>query len=155
MNEQHCPTCGGRPSLLLHDIEVNELRQRVADLESTLNGSREITKILREQLAACEKERDELQAIFDHRKNTVVDLRAELTASQQRIAELEQIEAAAKNLADVKGRHHTEKAYNKLMDSLQAKNQRINELETVIKQHGIPVKTYAGGEAHYVMGSEG
>ena len=34
-------------------------------------------------------------------------------------------------------------------DDLQA---RINELEATIKSHGIPVKTYAGGEAHYVMG---
>ena len=31
-------------------------------------------------------------------------------------------------------------------DALQA---RIEELEAVIKSHGIPVKTYAGGEAHY------
>ena len=31
-------------------------------------------------------------------------------------------------------------------DDLQA---RIEELEAAIKNHGIPVKTYAGGEAHY------
>jgi hypothetical protein len=29
---------------------------------------------------------------------------------------------------------------------------RIEELEAVIKSHGIPVKTYAGGEAHYCFG---
>jgi septal ring factor EnvC (AmiA/AmiB activator) len=48
----------------------------------------------------------------------------------------------------------TEKAYNKLVDSLQAKNQRINELEQIIKNHDIPVKTYAGGEAHYCTGAQ-
>jgi hypothetical protein len=26
---------------------------------------------------------------------------------------------------------------------------RLDELEATIKSHGIPVKTYAGGEAHY------
>ena len=31
---------------------------------------------------------------------------------------------------------------------------RIRELEMVIKSHGIPVKTFAGGEAHYALGSE-
>lgn len=31
---------------------------------------------------------------------------------------------------------------------------RIRELELVIKSHGIPVKTFAGGEAHYALGSE-
>ena len=36
MNEQYCPTCGGRPSLLLHDIEMNNLRQQVAKLEPAL-----------------------------------------------------------------------------------------------------------------------
>ena len=32
--------------------------------------------------------------------------------------------------------------------------QRIAELESTIKQHGIPVKTYAGGEAHYCTKEE-
>lgn len=31
---------------------------------------------------------------------------------------------------------------------------RIAELEQVIKSHGIPVKTAAGGESHYVMGEK-
>ena len=31
---------------------------------------------------------------------------------------------------------------------------RIEELEAVIKSHGIPVKTYAGGEAHYCTKEE-
>jgi hypothetical protein len=31
---------------------------------------------------------------------------------------------------------------------------RITELEAVIKSHGIPVKTFAGGVAHYCTGSE-
>ena len=35
------------------------------------------------------------------------------------------------------------------VDSLEV---RIEELEAVIKSHGIPVKTYAGGEAHYCWG---
>ena len=30
--------------------------------------------------------------------------------------------------------------------------QRITELEGVIVSHGIPVKTYTGGVAHYVSG---
>jgi hypothetical protein len=29
---------------------------------------------------------------------------------------------------------------------------RLDELESTIKSHGIPVKTYAGGEAHYCTG---
>ena len=110
---------------------------------------------LDDKLAASQQRIAELEegAKFFH---DIENLKAQLAdeklchaETRQRVAELEQIEAAAKNLADVKGRHHTEQAYNKLMDSLQAKNQRINELESTIKQHGIPVKTYSGGEAHY------
>jgi hypothetical protein len=37
-------------------------------------------------------------------------------------------------------------------DLIEQLNSRIEELEATIKSHGIPVKTYAGGEAHYVMG---
>jgi uncharacterized protein YlxW (UPF0749 family) len=36
-------------------------------------------------------------------------------------------------------------------DDLQA---RIEELEATIKSHGIPVKTFAGGEAHYCTKEE-
>ena len=31
---------------------------------------------------------------------------------------------------------------------------RVAELEQVIKSHGIPVKTYSGGKAHYCTGAE-
>ena len=31
---------------------------------------------------------------------------------------------------------------------------RLDELESTIKAHGIPVKTYAGGEAHYCLREE-
>jgi hypothetical protein len=71
MNEQHCPTCGGRPSLLLHDIEVNELRQRVAELEierGMLSAGLGVAQGLTAQLAACEKERDELRELAKWRE---------------------------------------------------------------------------------------
>jgi len=45
-----------------------------------------------------------------------------------------------------------EKAYNTLMDSLQAANVRINHLEEVIKSHGIYVKTVTNGVPWYCMG---
>ena len=48
----------------------------------------QIIESLREQVEVLTKERDELQAIFDHRKNTVVDLRAQLAAAQLQIARL-------------------------------------------------------------------
>ena len=41
-------------------------------------------------------------------------------------------------------------AHNRLV----ASQQRIAELEAVIQSHGIPVKTYAGGEAHYCTKEE-
>ena len=100
MNEQHCPTCGGRPSLLLHDIEVNELRQQL-----------ELSK--REHIAM---------------KEYNVQLECAVTTLRHQ-------------LADEKLCHEETLG-------------RINELETTIRQHGIPVKTYAGGEAHYCTKEE-
>ena len=38
--------------------------------------------------------------------------------------------------------------------ALGALHARIAELEATIKNHGIPVKTYAGGEAHYCTKEE-
>jgi len=40
-----------------------------------------------------------------------------------------------------------------LQMALDALHSRIEELEAVIKSHGIPVKTATGGVAHYVMGT--
>jgi hypothetical protein len=39
-------------------------------------------------------------------------------------------------------------------EALEALISRIIELEAVIKSHGIPVKTGAGGVAHYCMGEK-
>lgn len=39
-------------------------------------------------------------------------------------------------------------------DVIANRDKRIRELELVIKSHGIPVKTFAGGEAHYALGSK-
>ena len=39
-------------------------------------------------------------------------------------------------------------------DLLESQAARIAELEAVIKSHGIPVKTYSGGAAHYVTGED-
>ena len=42
-----------------------------------------------------------------------------------------------------------------LKAQLAACKQRINELEATIKSHGIPVKSFSGGEAHYCMSQYG
>jgi hypothetical protein len=39
-------------------------------------------------------------------------------------------------------------------DLIEKLHSRIAELEAVIKQHGIPVKTFSGGEAHYCTKEE-
>ena len=65
---------------------------------------------------------------------------AELESLRQRVAELEKDRDAWRDGAKEANREQWEMTT------------RITELEAVIKSHGIPVKTYAGGEAHYVMG---
>ena len=42
-----------------------------------------------------------------------------------------------------------------VMEVMAEQQARIKELEAVIKSHGIPVKTMAGGVAHYCVGSGG
>lgn len=37
-------------------------------------------------------------------------------------------------------------------EGVTASRMRIAELEHTLKSHGIPVKTFAGGEAHYCLG---
>ena len=53
----------------------------------------------------------------------------------------DQIESLRRQLADEKLCHEETR-------------ERIAELEAVIRSHGIPVKTYAGGEAHYCTKEE-
>lgn len=45
-------------------------------------------------------------------------------------------------------------ALRSALDAAEQDNQRISELEAVIKSHGIPVKTYSGGVPHYCMGEK-
>jgi hypothetical protein len=84
MSANHCPTCGGRPSLLLRDIEADEKRMEIEALRrerDELNGRLNAVLTaktdanmreegLRYDLAAMTQQRDELLALVNgfHRK---------------------------------------------------------------------------------------
>ena len=68
----------------------------------------------------------------------------EVLALQKQVAKLtEERDNLLKGTAARAERHYKE---------LTTAQDRITELEQCIKSHGIPVKTYAGGVAHYCMG---
>ena len=52
------------------------------------------------------------------RSCNICDLEQEIASQAQTIARLLQIEKAARNLAKVKGRHHSELAMNQLLETL-------------------------------------
>lgn len=56
--------------------------------------------------------------------NEVIDQRnAMLTAANAKIAQLEAIESAARNLVKVKGRYHTEQAFKALASAIASKQE--------------------------------
>ena len=55
---------------------------------------------------------------LDRTKGTVAIAGAALSAAERELDRLRTIEAAARNLAKVKGRHNSEIAYNRLMEAL-------------------------------------
>ena len=55
---------------------------------------------------------------LDRSKGTIDIVSAALFAAEKELAELRQIKAAARNLVKVKGRHHAEIAYQKLVEVL-------------------------------------
>jgi len=99
---------------------VESLRQRVFEMQ---NAAINLTK----QLAACEKERDELLAAL---------------TGLHKVCEIA--------LQGKDGQQHTyfETRKGHFVEATGA----MRIAEALIQSHGIPVKTYAGGEAHYVMG---
>ena len=83
---------------------------------------------------------------FGGHENSLLMLRAadEIESLRTQVAKLtEERDNLLKGTAARAERHYKD---------LTTAQDRITELEQCIKSHGIPVKTYAGGVAHYCMG---
>lgn len=57
---------------------------------------------------------------LDRTKGSVAIAGAALSAAEREVQRLRTIEAAARNLAKVKGRHHSEQAMNRLLETLKS-----------------------------------
>jgi chromosome segregation ATPase len=135
-----------------HIAQFNALKDELKSIGQALDDPRtdlsmtmvEVIQDMKQQLAAVEKERDALKLDAAIGR---VPLDSKDFAWEERLAACEkELLIRDKKIQDLVAENTS------LDDKLAASQQRISELEATIRQHGIPVKTYAGGEAHYVMG---
>jgi chromosome segregation ATPase len=136
------------------ECAVTTLRQRVADFEEEFQKQRETAGAMISHrdslLAAYEKERDVLSVLCEERFNEIAasqhyaqQLREALERTTERLRQFGYIDGEAEHTLTLPRDTSALDAITKPLHF------RIAELEAVIKSHGIPVKTYAGGEAHY------
>lgn len=73
---------------------------------------------LRAELTAMREDLNDARSEFEHVAAGLNDAAQCIARQSQTISRLQDIEAAARNLAKVKGRHNSEIAYNRLMEAL-------------------------------------
>ena len=99
----------------------------------------------------CKKQQGVIESLrhqLDLTKDKLSHRGAELTGA------FHQCESLRHQLADEKLCHEeTRERLNEVATDWQVLRQRIAELESCIKSHGIPVKTATGGQSRYVMGN--
>lgn len=128
------------PKLLDRQAEAD--RARIAALESEIAVEEARFSGLFEQFSDAIKRIAELEKYAAKRNNQALDLQDQLAAANQRIAELE---------TRLSGQ--TCFVPPEFQNALGASEQRVKELEAIIRSHGIPVKTATGGQAHYCVGN--
>ena len=73
---------------------------------------------LMDEIAAMREDLNDARSEFEHVAAGLNDAAQRIARQSQTISRLQDIEAAALNLAKVKGRHHSEQAMNQLLEAL-------------------------------------
>ena len=134
--------------------EIEALRQRVDSYSNIIDNQIGVIQELQLRVAELEKDRDAWRDVAKeaNREQWEMTTRINELATDWQVMHTKLAACEKELLIRDKKIQDLVAENTSLDDKLAASQQRISELEATIRQHGIPVKTYAGGEAHYVMG---